>query len=765
MLQGSTAEGVAVEATFHGVHIVEDGRITNVELFPETDLDGALTRFEQLHPRVSGSAVAENRAVVGARRMHEAYLRGDWAAVEALITDDVICDDRRPGFQYTLRGRDQWVEQYRAMEAIGVRRLEAVPLATRGDRLALCRSLGGSSAERTDAPLTEVLTLTAVDDAGRTTETVVFEPDDIDTAFAELDARYLAGEGARYAETLEPLLDFATARLGDWDRWTELIADEITFTDNRPAALGLIQGRDALVRALYAESQERELVLTVEAIDHGVVWYVSSTTGTSAEGMHAEWRHHNVCQLEGGLVSRIELFDLDDQAVALAAFERLRRRTLDPPPVAENDTARVFARYQTACIRQDWSTVEALLADAVIADDRRSGVRLRSSGRAAVIDVMRAAVETGTQRLDCTTVATRANRLALVRVCGGAAQDGPGTGELEVLDVVETDVHGRITHIVVVDPEDIDSAYAELDARYLAGEGAPYAETIGLVLEGTRSQAGDWERTTAWNGANDRHGALAAFEAHRRPQRATVADNLAAGSLSKLLAACLRRDWATAEALVTEDMVTEDRRAAMGVGIAGSERLLDGFRFGVELGVTRYEQTTIATRGDRIVLTRLLCSGDHRNVIVELLIIVEVDARGRIISAVAFDPDERDAAHAELDALYAAGEAAPFADTWTAVVDAYRRFNEGRTGRWRGGTVELTAFADVPDVRASATAVHGLAQGGALVAATASAPGAATWDWLAVFDVESGQVRRIETYPTEDFDAALARFEQLTSAD
>ena len=49
---------------------------------------------------------------------------------------------------------------------------------------------------------------------------------------------------------------------------------------------------------------------------------------------------------------------------------------------------------------------------------------------------------------------------------------------------------------------------------------------------------------------------------------------------------------------------------------------------------------------------------------VELLFIVEVDERGDRVADVVFNPNDLDAAYAELDRLYAEGEAAPFARTW-----------------------------------------------------------------------------------------------------
>ena len=58
-----------------------------------------------------------------------------------------------------------------------------------------------------------------------------------------------------------------------------------------------------------------------------------------------------------------------------------------------------------------------------------------------------------------------------------------------------------------------------------------------------------------------------------------------------------------------------------------------------------------------------------------MLSVVEIDADERIVARVAFDPDDIDAAFEELDARYLAGEAAPYAHTWSVIAEAYAAFN------------------------------------------------------------------------------------------
>ena len=78
----------------------------------------------------------------------------------------------------------------------------------------------------------------------------------------------------------------------------------------------------------------------------------------------------------------------------------------------------------------------------------------------------------------------------------------------------------------------------------------------------------------------------------------------------------------------------------------------------------------------------------------ELIRIAEIDAEERIVAYVAFDPDDFDAAIAELDARYLAGEAASYAQTWSSFAIAFAGFNRRELTRWRpSGSTSTTVAA------------------------------------------------------------------------
>ena len=91
------------------------------------------------------------------------------------------------------------------------------------------------------------------------------------------------------------------------------------------------------------------------------------------------------------------------------------------------------------------------------------------------------------------------------RVCRTAI--GPRHFRIEVLGIVEIDADERIVALVAFDLDDIDAAFEELDARYLAGEAAAHAHTWSVI-------AGLTPRSTGANFPND------AGLGHRRPPAA-----------------------------------------------------------------------------------------------------------------------------------------------------------------------------------------------------------------------------------------------------
>src|SRR5262249_47462012 len=103
-----------------------------------------------------------------------------------------------------------------------------------------------------------------------------------------------------------------------------------------------------------------------------------------------------------------------------------------------------------------------------------------------------------------------------------------------------------------------------------------------------------------------------------------------------------------------------DRRSMLRIEL-DRDGWLDNLRYLFEMRSSRFTpQQLLATRGDRLALARVLWQGSHGDVgpsEIEYLGVEEFDDHGAAVAFVGFDPDDLDAAYAELDAR-STGEAA-----------------------------------------------------------------------------------------------------------
>ena len=89
-----------------------------------------------------------------------------------------------------------------------------------------------------------------------------------------------------------------------------------------------------------------------------------------------------------------------------------------------------------------------------------------------------------------TVIATRGERLTLGRFLISTDDQGPNAFHNDVLGIAEINADNRIAACVMFDVDDIDAAFEELDARYLAGEAAAHSRTW------SRRRAGPTPRST-----------------------------------------------------------------------------------------------------------------------------------------------------------------------------------------------------------------------------------------------------------------------------
>lgn len=490
VVTGSSQDGFDFELREIGLFAFEGDLVCRFELFDEVDIDAALTRFDELP---SQTRPLENAASKVAERVIAHYAAQDWNSIAEILSDNHYLDDRRQVVNAGVRhGRDAEIANIQAAIDLGATNVTSVVMATRGTRLALARSRFSGRDRRPEALHTEVLNIVEIDEDERVAALVSFDFDDIDAAFAELDARYLAGEASTYSHVWAVIAQTYV----EFNR-NELPATEWIIIDHRRGRLFASSHQTASIRAIW--EQMPDFTICVEAVhqlsDSGAV-VTHMASGTSPEGLDAEWRMIQLLTVDGDRVIRCELFDEENLDAALARFKELHPQA----PRLENTAVHRFQRYQACFPASDWTAMAELLADDFVTDDRRrvvnAGIR---RGRNIHVADMRAAAEVGTEAITSSVVATRGERLILTRMRFRNRGDAPDEFGADIFGVVEIDADDRISAVVSFDLADVDGAFEELDARYLAGEAAAHPDVWSVMARECAAfnshelGAADWE--------------------------------------------------------------------------------------------------------------------------------------------------------------------------------------------------------------------------------------------------------------------------------
>jgi DNA-binding SARP family transcriptional activator len=858
---GTSREGF--DAEWHAIDLVtvDNETVSGTEVFDETDLDAAIARFDQLGLPTAPPASGASQAY---ERLQACFASRDWATIADVLADNTFHDDRRLVVGAGLRaGRDAVIAEFSALAQIGVKRIAANVIASRGGHLILCRSHAAGHDQRPDAFRTDVLNIVEINGDERIVALVTLDPDDFYAAIAELDALYLAGEAAPYARTWSIIAD-GHAALNK--RELPPTTPDCKSIDHRRGSAFAPGELIAYVRAGFELDQNlRTYVEVVHRLsDLGAVC-THAAHGVSLEGFDAEWRGIDLLTVEGDKVSRCEVFEEADLNAAIARFEELQ----PPTPRPDNAASQVAERYREHFAAGDWDAMAALLADDFSSDDRRrvvgAGVR---HGRDAQIADMRAIAGLWVANMTSTDIATRGERLLLTRVGFLDRSQRHDAFLTEVFDVIEIDANARIVASVSFDLDDIDAAFEELDARYIAGAAANHARTWSVITDSyaainrgqlptpppdwadhrslQRIKASDlttnisvtWEliknlnfyieavhrlsdlgaittrvaRGTSQEGLDaewrevdlvtvegglvnrveifdeaDLDAALARFEELQPPTRRL--ENTASRASDHYLEQVVAHDWDAIAEMLAEDYYTDDRRHLIGAGVHGREAEIVSVQVQANLGLSHAMPTVIAVRGERLTLSRVRYSGRDQELetfFVEILVVFEINADDRFTAAVAFDPENIDAAFEELDARYLAGEAAPHARTWSAITQVYAALNRHELPDTTPDFVDidhrhlaaigpgdlmayLRTALEEDSAQSSITieTVHRLTSLGAVVTHVAKGTSregfSSEWRITGVYAVEGDLINRYEIFEETDLDAALARFDALST--
>jgi hypothetical protein len=322
-------------------------------------------------------------------------------------------------------------------------------------------------------------------------------------------------------------------------------------------------------------------------------------------------------------MTHLELFDPDRKTEALARFDELA-----PAEPLSNTASRAMQKTERCWRERDWNDVVACFTPAHVMDDRRALFRMQVEGEKFFANE-RLLFDLGASEWTSELLATRGNRLALLRVQFTGEAEGSGPMTVEVLDVVEVDADGRRTSLVVFDVDDTRAAYDELERRYASerGRAAEFAES------GPREPA------------------------MKESSRGGRIENAATRVLADIFRAWQARDWSRIVAHYGPAFRGDDRRSIAQLGF-GRDDFTDYFRSLFDMASSRYEYEVIATRGDRLTLLETRWTGADHTVgpsEIATLTLAEVDESGQLAALVVWDPYAYDAAYAELDQRYGAG--------------------------------------------------------------------------------------------------------------
>lgn len=842
--------------------IDDDGRLCLLVWFDLEDRDAAIAELDAAQARFEKQPLGalQNEASRVLELHFAAFALRDWDVIGETLADTFLTDDRRRVANAGVRrGRNAEIVNMRSFAEIGMTGIDPTAVAARGDRLVLCRYR--TSFDNWAEPSSDVIGVVEINNDNQIAAHVMFDADDVDDALAELDARYLAGQAAAFADTWSAI---TTAFVAMSKRETPPTVPGFTDVDRRTLATVGPGGLMAYLRVALKDTAQN--IIYVEAV-HRLTEYGAVIThvakGISQDGLDVEWRLVDTVTVDGDLISHCEMFDEADLDAALARFEELQPQK---PRRLHNAASLVSQRFLAEFAVHNWDAMADLLAEDYYQDDHRStvnaGVR---HGRDAALTNMRAVADLGIADVEVSDVATRGKYLVLTRSVFSFRNQGPEAYLAEQLDVGEITSDGRLATSVSFDADDFDAAIAELDARYLAGEAADYARSWSALTQTyaaanrqqlsltsdcvnidhrriTTIETGDlatyirtsWDEaqsfhvyieavhrlgtrgavfTQAARGTSD-HGfdaqwrevivatfegdlvnrcelfdetdldtALARFaELHFPPKQL---ENTASEVGERCLACLAARDWEALATILDDNFSNDDRRRVVGSGVrhgrdaelADARAVADLFRDVVP--------TVLATRGALLTLTRNSFSErDQRPEAfrTQVLNVLEINTEHRAAALVTFDLDDFDAAVAELDARYVAGEAAACAHTWSVITAGYAAFNQREFPELDWENVDhrrARAFAPgalaaymratwelAPDVGCYSEAVHRLNGLGAVVTqvvhGTSRDGFEAEWREVVLFTVEGEMISRCEVFDEADLDAALASFDDLS---
>jgi class 3 adenylate cyclase/tetratricopeptide (TPR) repeat protein len=465
-----TRDGGEFEIPMVGVSLCNaGGKVERMDYYDPEQLEQALARFEEARAATtcdeSRSDPFANAASRSLARTIRCFNSRDWDGMVATYAPEHRMDDRRKLVRLEIAGR-QFFENERWLFELPGAVFDSELIATRGERLALCRVSFRAGGDDTGPMTVEVLDLIEVDANGRRTALVVFDPDDLDAAYAELDRRYMAGENAVPGIVHGFFGVTGAINRRDWDAIPPRLAPGFALHDHRALRLwNILSDAETFIRAQQALMElapdARYRVDHLRVSDRAHLCQFTQM-GTRDGGLFETPFIHVGSWDESGRVRRYDTYDLDQVDQGLARFTELRP---DPLRVPSNAADRVLADVQRIRESRGVGALRALVTEDFRFEDhgRRS---LVAGGVEEWLRALEFLTDESRGKAETELVATVGERLALHRVLWRDPCDG-NRFEIENYRVCEIDDAGSLRAIEVFDSGDRAAAFAALYHRYI----------------------------------------------------------------------------------------------------------------------------------------------------------------------------------------------------------------------------------------------------------------------------------------------------------
>jgi len=616
---------------------VEAGLAIRIEPFAGDRLGEGLARLYERYAELQPEGPARDRAAATARDVRMAAMPPVDQPEQALATlaaNIERVDHRTVGFPAT-RGRDEFLQTVRSLAEHASDlsfRVDDV-LAARPD--ALLWRIANTGTDRTTGGAFEraYLALVVYGADGRAVRSEQFDPDREAEALARLDELTRDRPAPAHRRVRDNTVTAQVARMNaamarrDVDAIRPLHAESVRFVHHTTDTVMDLQATLEWWRLFFADPDAALQFETLATLGDSLALLRLSWTGSASHDSGLAVGEYEGGELDlvevdaEGRAERIEGFALDRLGEALARlYERYAERLPEGPA---RERAAATARTAAAMFApfDPDRRAPAMAPDIEHVDHRALRVgRLR--GREAVVEWLRTSLDVGENlvtRFD-DVLAFCPDALLLLRTNVGTVRASGGSYEQHFIWLGVFSPEGLISRIEIFEPERVTEALARFD-ELTAAPAEPW-----FANAATRSML---RMTEAWNARN-----WPAIEACYAPD-ARLVDRLSAG------------------------MPELDR-----AGLLAFHRAM----FEMESSVGSAE--VLATRGERLALGRILLrvsSGDVGASELESINVVELNERGQRVTMVRFDPDDLDAAYAELDRRYTERESSRFDGVWPAI--------------------------------------------------------------------------------------------------